>query len=179
MANENNFFINAGNPLLESDGASVDEIMQDIKRLNAQKAERSKQLAALKEAAETKQEETPRREEQAQKQPSLWSLIDTELEPLSDSQYNLLVEDETYVANANKLQDYVREAIEYLAKPIVESMPAGKQLLETQLALIKGKKQDVINRSNKEMELFSKFKTASANNPELTYADFIKTHSDK
>jgi len=176
MANENNFYI--GSDSL-STGVDIDSLAKDIEKLQARKIELSKKLAATKEAnSESGESSTPRRKKE-DTQPTLWDAIDAELEPLSESQYKLLTEDETYKANAAELDSYMQEAILYLTKPIVESTVNGKKMLEAQLSLIKGKKQDVINRSNKELEMFEAFKRASANDPDLSYSQFLKTYNEQ
>ena len=47
-------------------------------------------------------------------------------------------------------------------------------LLENQLKHIRDKKKQIVDASNKEMELFKKFQIAVQVNPNLTYAEFIK-----
>lgn len=60
-----------------------------------------------------------------------------------------------------------------------EYTPRGKELLDKQLKNIREKKNKIIEEANKETELFKKFQIATQANPNLTYAEFIKTINGK
>ena len=61
-----------------------------------------------------------------------------------------------------------------LVKSKVESDEEGKDLLKSLLDTIKKQKREIIEESNKELELFNKFKEFSKSNPDITYEQFIK-----
>lgn len=60
-------------------------------------------------------------------------------------------------------------------KDKVAASPRGKELLEKQLNNIKVKKEEIIKEANKNIEVFKRFQEAARLNPNLTYAEFIKT----
>lgn len=63
----------------------------------------------------------------------------------------------------------------YSVKDKVAASPQGKELLEKQLNNIKVKKEEIIKEANKNIEIFKRFQEAARLNPNLTYAEFIKT----
>lgn len=106
---------------------------------------------------------------------SVWDSIDAEIEPLTAEQRNLLNTNEEYVSNYNKLQEMVQREVLNLVRVNIENNPDGKALLDNQLKLVKTLKSSIIEMSQREMQLFNAFKKASAENPALTYEEFIKT----
>lgn len=79
------------------------------------------------------------------------------------------------------LRGLLEEAIKNIGagKGKVANTPRGKELLDKQLKNIKEKKNKIIEEANKEAELFKKFQIATQANPNLTYAEFIKTVNGK
>jgi hypothetical protein len=61
-------------------------------------------------------------------------------------------------------------------KAKIESTPEGKELLQSQLKLVKKLKTRIIEETNKELEMFKKFKEYSKTNSDLTYDNFIKNN---
>lgn len=57
----------------------------------------------------------------------------------------------------------------------IANSPRGKELLEKQLNNIRAKKDIIVEKTNKELELFKKFQIAAQANPKLTYVEFCKT----
>ena len=112
---------------------------------------------------------------QQQPQVSVWDLIDSEIEPLTTEQRNMLANNEEYVNNYNSLQAMVQTEVLNLVRAKIEGSPEGKALLDSQLKLVKNLKTSIIEMSQREMQLFNAFKEASAKNPSLTYDEFIKT----
>lgn len=108
-------------------------------------------------------------------QPLLWDKINQEILPLSDMQKQKLLNDKDYIANETKIQELVQAEVINLVKGRIEHSPYGRELLERQLALVRGKKEGVIQETNREMELMERFRIASQANPDLTYANFIKS----
>lgn len=63
----------------------------------------------------------------------------------------------------------------YSVKDKVAASPRGKELLEKQLNNIKVKKEEIIKEANKNIEVFKRFQEAARLNPNLTYAEFVKS----
>lgn len=162
MAYENNFFIGSGNDPLLSD--SDYNAMRD--KLEA--------LQKHKELLQGINNPTA----QSKKEVSIWDKIDSEIEPLTDSQKNILFNDEIYKQNESELMQLIQDEMIRLVRPRVENSEQGKSVLEAQLKLVKEKKNAVIAESNKEIERFNAFRLASKANPELTYAEFINQISE-
>lgn len=108
------------------------------------------------------------------KEVSLWDEIDKEVSALTNEQKSILGQDETYVSIDRELQMMIQQELINSVKGIVENNPNGRKLLEAQLKNIRDKKSQIVEASNKEMELFKKFQVAVQVNPNLTYAEFIK-----
>jgi hypothetical protein len=70
----------------------------------------------------------------------------------------------------------VQNEILNLVKVRIESTERGKELLSKQLRTVRKLKNKIISDTNKEMELFTKFKEYSKNNPNVTYEEFIKAN---
>lgn len=113
--------------------------------------------------------------QQAAPQRSVWDMIDAEIEPLTESQRNMLAQNEEYVNNYNSLQSMVQAEVLNLVRANIENNPDGKALLDNQLKLVKNLKTSIVEMSQREMQLFNSFKDASAKNPALTYEEFIKS----
>ena len=116
---------------------------------------------------------------ESQGQPSqskhmIWEEIDAEISPMSDEQKNRLLQDTDYVDTYNELQSMVQAELLNLVKGKIESTEAGKELLNKQLKIVKRLKIKIIDDTNREMELFKKFKEYSKNHPNASYSEFIK-----
>lgn len=110
------------------------------------------------------------------RQKLIWDEVDAEISPMTEEQRNKLFKDEDYVYTYNKLQSMVQAEILNLVKGKIENSPEGKELLEKQLKTIKKLKSKIIEETNREMELFKKFKECSKSNPSMTYEEFIKAN---
>lgn len=106
---------------------------------------------------------------------SLWDTIDSEIASLTNEQKQILATDEVYVNIDKELQFLIQEELINSVKGNIERTSRGKELLEAQLKNLREKKTSIVEESNKEMELFKKFQIAVQANPNLTYAEFIKT----
>lgn len=106
---------------------------------------------------------------------NFWEDIDKEVASLNDDQKQILSKDETYNSIGQELQILIQQELVNSVKNKVANTEYGKELLEKQLKNIKDKKSKIIEESNKEIELFKKFQIAIQANPNLTYAEFIKT----
>lgn len=105
---------------------------------------------------------------------SLWTKIDNEINSLTDSQKQKLFGKSEYIELNNQIQIKVQGELLNLVKSKVESDEEGKDLLKSLLDTIKKQKREIIEESNKELELFNKFKEFSKSNPDITYEQFIK-----
>jgi len=105
----------------------------------------------------------------------IWDDIDAELNPLSDAQRFKLYNDSNYAETSQRLQQLVQAELLNLVKEKVERSPEGKELLEKQLKLAKELKIKIVEDTNREMELFKRFKEYSSSHPEVTYDEFLKT----
>ena len=104
----------------------------------------------------------------------IWDDIDAEVNPMSEEQKNRLLMDEEYAGVYNELQNLVQTELLNLVKVRIESTEKGRDLLSKQLRIIKNIKGKIINETNREMEMFMKFKEFSRQNPNITYEEFIK-----
>ena len=145
-----------GDPLLNNQGFNIEEQLRQLE-LRKQSLESMKQLNT-----------------QAVSQPLIWDNIDSEVKVLSQEQLNKLFENEDYVRIYNKLQELVNTEILNIVKPRIENTPEGKQLLQEQLKLVKKMKPKIVEDTNREVELFRRFREFSKTNPEVTYEAFIK-----
>jgi hypothetical protein len=70
----------------------------------------------------------------------------------------------------------VQAEILNLVKYRIENTVEGKDLLNSQLRVLKKLKKKIIENTNKEMEAFIKFREFSKNNPGITYEEFLKSN---
>lgn len=156
-----------GDPLLGSSiiGNSLDEQLQMIERYkqNLEAAKQMKQQAQITQQPVTAQK-------------LIWDDIDAEIEPLTNEQKSKLLQDEDYVETYTKIQNMVNSEILSLVKGRIENTPEGKELLSHQLKVVKRLKNKIIDETNREMEMFRKFREFSKQHPEVTYEEFIKAN---
>ena len=160
-----NQVILGGDPLLGNSmvGNSLDEQITLLERYK-QNLEVAKQM---------KQQMQPT---QPIQQKLVWDEIDAEISPMTEEQKSMLFQNEEYMDIYNRLQTLVQEEILTLVKPRIESTQEGKELLNNQLKVIKKLKGKIIQETNKEMEMFRKFREFSKTNPDVTYEEFIKSN---
>lgn len=161
-----NQVILGGDPLLGSSviGNSLDEQLQLLEKYK-QNLEAAKQM---KQQAQSVQQPIP--------QKLIWDDIDAEVEPMSDEQKSRLLQDEDYVETYTKIQSMVNAEILNLVKGRIESTPEGKELLSHQLKTVKRLKSKIIDETNREMEMFRRFREYSKQHPGVTYDEFIKAN---
>ena len=94
----------------------------------------------------------------------------------TEEQKNMLFQDEDYVETYTKIQNMVQHEILNLVKGRIESTPEGKELLQSQLKIVKRLKGKIIQETNREMEMFRKFREFSKQHPEVTYEEFVKAN---
>lgn len=160
-----NQVILGGDPLLGGSvlGNSLDEQLQLLEKYK-QNLEAAKQM---KQQAQAVQQVIP--------QKLIWDDIDTEIEPMTDEQKSRLLQDEDYMETYTKIQSMVNAEILNLVKGRIESTPEGKELLSHQLKTVRRLKGKIIDETNREMEMFRKFREFSKQHPEVTYEEFIKS----
>lgn len=160
----NQVILGGGDPLLGNSmvGNSLDEQLQLIEKYK-QNLEAAKQL---RQQAQSVQQPVPQR--------MIWDEIDAEINPMTDEQKARMLQDEDYVDTYTKIQGMVQAEILNLVKGRIEANPEGKELLQRQLKIVKKLKGKIIQETNKEMEMFRKFREFSKTHPEVTYEEFIK-----
>lgn len=162
-----NQVILGGDPLLGSSiiGNSLDEQLQMIERYK-QNLEVAKQL----------KQQTQVVQQPITVQKLIWDDIDAEIEPMTNEQKSKLLQDEDYVETYTKIQSMINSEILNLVKGRIENTPEGKELLSHQLKIVKRLKNKIIDETNREMEMFRKFREFSKQHPEVTYEEFIKAN---
>ena len=160
----NQVILGGGDPLLGNSmvGNSLDEQLQLIEKYK-QNLEAAKQL---------RQQAQPVQQPVSQRM--IWDEIDAEINPMTDEQKARMLQDEDYVDTYTKIQGMVQAEILNLVKGRIEATPEGKELLQRQLKIVKKLKGKIIQETNREMEMFRKFREFSKTHPEVTYEEFIK-----
>ena len=105
---------------------------------------------------------------------SIWNKIDLEISSLTDDQKQRLFNKQDYINLNSQLQNKVQIELLNLVKSKIESDQEGNKLLLELYEVVKTQKKQIIEESNRELELFNKFREYSKNNPEITYEQFIK-----
>lgn len=151
-----------GDPLLSSTlGTSIEDqiVLLERYKQNLEAAKQLKQQASI----------------QIPQQKLIWDEIDQEVRPMSEEQKARMFQDEDYVETYNSIQAMVNNEILNLVKARIENTEEGKSILSKQLKIVKKLKRKIIDDTNKEMEIFKKFKEFSKNNPDITYEEFLKS----
>ena len=104
----------------------------------------------------------------------IWDQIDAEITPMSSEQKNRLLNNADYVDTYNELQSIVSVELLNLVQAKIENTEKGKELLSKQLKIVKKLKTKIIEDTDREMELFKKFKEYSKKHPDTSYDEFIK-----
>ena len=141
---------------------NLDDIDMQIQRMEAYRQR-------LKQLRESQQQPQP-----VQQRQLVWDEIDAEIAPMSNEQKSRLLQDADYVDTYNELQSIVQSELINLVKGRIESTERGKELLSKQLKIVKRLKTKIIDDTNREMELFKKFKEYSKEHPNASYEEFIK-----
>lgn len=162
----NQVILGGGDPLLGNSmvGNSLDEQIQLIEKYK-QNLEAAKQL---RQQSQPVQPPMPQR--------MIWDEIDAEISPMTDEQKTRMLQYDDYVDTYTKIQSMVQTEILNLVKGRIEATPEGKELLQRQLKVVKKLKGKIIQETNREMEMFRKFREFSKVHPEVTYEEFIKAN---
>ena len=105
----------------------------------------------------------------------IWDRIDAEISPLSSAQKNRLLQNKEYLDTYNEIQSLVQLEILNLVKGKIENTERGRELLNRQLNIVRSIKGKIIEETNREMELFNKFKEYSKIHPNTSYDEFLKS----
>lgn len=105
----------------------------------------------------------------------IWDRIDAEISPLSSEQKNRLLQNKEYLDTYNEIQSLVQLEILNLVKGKIENTERGRELLNRQLNIVRSIKGKIIEETNREMELFNKFKEYSKIHPNTSYDEFLKS----
>ena len=159
----NQVILNGGDPLLGTSvvGNNLDEQLQLLERYK-QNLEAAKQMKQQTAAAPI--------------QKLIWDEIDSEITPMTEEQKNMLFQDEDYVETYTRIQGIVQAELLNLVKGRIESTQEGRELLQSQLKIVRRLKGKIIQETNREMEMFRKFREFSKQHPEVTYEEFIKAN---
>lgn len=163
----NQFILGGGDPVLA--GTQIDEQIQLLEGQKQLLMARQRQLQQGN-ALQQQPQQLPQTN-----QISLWDSIDAEIEPLTNEQRELLATNGDYVNNYNMLQSMVQTEVLNLVRSKIENSEEGRNLLNTQLKLVKSLKTGIVEKTQRDMELFRAFQEASKTNPTLTYDEFIKS----
>lgn len=161
-----NQVILGGDPLLGS--SVINNGIEDQLQL----IERYKQ--SLEAAKQAKQQVQLAQQTNPAPQRLVWDDIDAEISPMTNEQKNKLLQNEEYVDTYSRIQNLVNLELLNLVKGKIENTPEGKDLLSNQLRIVRKLKSKIIEESDREMEMFRKFRDFSRTHPEITYDEFIK-----
>lgn len=153
-----NQFILGGDSMFSN---NLDDIDTQIQRMEAYR----QRLKQLKESQQI-QNNQPQR--------LIWDEIDSEITPMSNEQKNRLLNDQDYVSIYTELQSMVQAELLNLVKAKIEGSERGKDLLQKQLKIVRKLKTKIIEDTDREMEMFKKFKEYSKEHPNTSYDEFIK-----
>lgn len=106
---------------------------------------------------------------------NLWDELDKELSMLNNDQKSILAQDQTYVSFEQQLQLLIQQELINTVKYKVANSPKGKEIIEKQLNHVRTRKDKIVAQSNKEAEIFKQFQIATQANPNITYAEFVKS----
>ena len=110
----------------------------------------------------------------SQPQRLIWDEIDSEITPMSSEQKNRLLQDQDYTSIYTELQSMVQSELLNLVKAKIEGSERGKDLLQKQLKIVRKLKTKIIEDTDREMEMFKRFKEYSKKHPNASYDEFIK-----
>ena len=153
-----NQFILGGDSMFSN---NLDDIDTQIQRMEAYR----QRLKQLKESQQI---------QNSQPQRLIWDEIDCEITPMSSEQKNRLLQDQDYTSIYTELQSMVQSELLNLVKAKIEGSERGKDLLQKQLKIVRKLKTKIIEDTDREMEMFKRFKEYSKEHPNTSYDEFIK-----
>ena len=140
---------------------NLDDIDTQIQRMEAYR----QRLKQIKESQQI---------QNSQPQRLIWDEIDSEITPMSNEQKNRLLQDQDYTSIYTELQSMVQSELLNLVKAKIEGSERGKDLLQKQLKIVRKLKTKIIEDTDREMEMFKRFKEYSKEHPNTSYDEFIK-----
>ena len=140
---------------------NLDDIDTQIQRMEAYR----QRLKQIKESQQI---------QNSQPQRLIWDEIDSEITPMSSEQKNRLLQDQDYTSIYTELQSMVQSELLNLVKAKIEGSERGKDLLQKQLKIVRKLKTKIIEDTDREMEMFKRFKEYSKEHPNTSYDEFIK-----
>ena len=140
---------------------NLDDIDTQIQRMEAYR----QRLKQIKESQQI---------QNSQPQRLIWDEIDSEITPMSNEQKNRLLQDQDYTLIYTELQSMVQSELLNLVKAKIEGSERGKDLLQKQLKIVRKLKTKIIEDTDREMEMFKRFKEYSKEHPNTSYDEFIK-----
>ena len=153
-----NQFILGGDSMFSN---NLDDIDTQIQRMEAYR----QRLKQIKESQQI---------QNSQPQRLIWDEIDSEITPMSSEQKNRLLQDQDYTLIYTELQSMVQSELLNLVKAKIEGSERGKDLLQKQLKIVRKLKTKIIEDTDREMEMFKRFKEYSKEHPNTSYDEFIK-----
>ena len=153
-----NQFILGGDSMFSS---NLDDIDTQIQRMELYR----QRLKQIKESQQI---------QNSQPQRLIWDEIDSEITPMSSEQKNRLLQDQDYTSIYTELQSMVQSELLNLVKAKIEGSERGKDLLQKQLKIVRKLKTKIIEDTDREMEMFKRFKEYSKEHPNTSYDEFIK-----
>ena len=153
-----NQFILGGDSMFSN---NLDDIDTQIQRMEAYR----QRLKQIKESQQI---------QNSQPQRLIWDEIDSEITPMSSEQKNRLLQDQDYTSIYIELQSMVQSELLNLVKAKIEGSERGKDLLQKQLKIVRKLKTKIIEDTDREMEMFKRFKEYSKEHPNTSYDEFIK-----
>ena len=153
-----NQFILGGDSMFSN---NLDDIDTQIQRMEAYR----QRLKQIKESQQI---------QNSQPQRLIWDEIDSEITPMSSEQKNRLLQDQDYTSIYTELQSMVQSELLNLVKAKIEGSERGKELLSKQLKIVRKLKTKIIEDTDREMEMFKRFKEYSKEHPNTSYDEFIK-----
>ena len=131
----------------------------------------NQQIAQLEAAKQQLVQQAPR----ISKSP-IWDEIDKEVDSLTDSEISALNKSEEYQQSNNAVQSILNREFMKIMRPIVESSPEGKNILEKHLTLVRRLRKSAHEEASKNMELFREY---TEHHSDMTYAEFLKMKAKK
>lgn len=153
-----NQFILGGDSMFSN---NLDDIDTQIQRMEVYR----QRLKQIKESQQI---------QNSQPQRLIWDEIDSEITPMSSEQKNRLLQDQDYTSIYTELQSMVQSELLNLVKAKIEGSERGKDLLQKQLKIVRKLKTKIIEDTDREMEMFKRFKEYSKEHPNTSYDEFIK-----
>lgn len=104
----------------------------------------------------------------------VWNEIDAIVSSFTAEQRQKLLRNEEYGRLNAEIQELVQIELVNLVKTKIESSSEGEKLLKEQLTVVKKLRTVIVEETDREMDMFNRFREYSRQHPETTYDEFIK-----